>query len=97
MPKFTLPIGFEIPSLKADINERCCQNGQFHHNIEHYLGMYRQPETREKARFRITQICIDYTTKVMQQFPDLQAVKSGATLAMEIRETLIHQITQEQK
>ena len=92
MPQFSLPIGYEIASLKADINERCHVGGPFRHTVEYQLERYANPETRAKARFKLTQMCMDYTNSLMEQFPDMQRIISHATLAMQIDETLIKSI-----
>lgn len=92
MPKYTLPVGYEIASLKADINERCHVAGPFRHTVEYQLERFANPETRAKARFKLTQMAMAYTNSLMQQFPDMQRMISHATLAMQIDETLIKSI-----
>ena len=92
MPKYTFPIGYEIASLKADINERCHVAGPFRHTVEYQLECYVNPDTRAKARFKLTQMAMAYTNSLMQQFPDMQRMISHATLAMQIEETLIKSV-----
>lgn len=92
MPRYTLPVGYEIASLKADINERCHVAGPFRHTVEYQLERYANPETRAKARFKLTQMAMAYTSSLMQQFPDMQRMISHATLAMQIDEVLIKSI-----
>lgn len=92
MPKYTLPVGYEIASLKADINERCHVAGPFRHTVEYQLERYANPQTRAKARFKLTQMAMAYTNSLMQQFPDMQRMISHATLAMQIDEALIKSI-----
>lgn len=89
MPKFTLPIGFEITSLKADINARCFDGGPFRHPIEYQLERFRHPETQARGRFKIRQMAYNYTDQLMEQFPELQGEISYATLAEQIVEKLI--------
>lgn len=92
MPSITLPIGFHILSLKADINDRCCKGGPFRHTVEYQLERYAHAETRARASFKITQMCMVYTSLLMKQFPELEEKVSSATFAMEIREMLIRNI-----
>lgn len=89
MPKFTLPIGFEITSLKADINARCFDGGPFRHPIEFQLERFRHPDTQARGRFKIRQMAYLYTDRLMEQFPELQDAISYATLAEQIVELLI--------
>lgn len=87
--KFSLPIGYEIESLTADINERCYKGGPFRHPVEYQLERFCNPETRERARFKLSQMATEYTVCLMHQFSDLPRTISHATLAMQIMETLI--------
>lgn len=81
MPKYTLPIGFEIASLKGDINNRCFEGGPFRHPIEYQMERLVHPETTLRGRFKIRQMAYHYTDCLMEQFPELQAAISYATLA----------------
>lgn len=86
---YELPTGYTIPDLLADINNVCFVGGPFRHNIEYQLERYHHPDTRAKASFKITQMCMAYTNYLMNQFPELQAMVAHATLAMQIQETLL--------
>lgn len=92
MIPFTLPTGYTIPDLLADLNNVCYVGGPFRHNIEYQLERYTHPDTRAKASFKITQMTMAYTNYLMSQFPELQASIAHATLAMQIQETLIKSI-----
>lgn len=89
MPTFILPIGYAIPSLKADINECCHVGGPFRHPVEYQLERYTDPATRQRAMFKITQMCMAYASHLMKQFPELQSRIATATLAMQIEEVLV--------
>lgn len=89
MPSFTLPVGYHIMSLKADMNECCNVGGPFRHSIYYQLERFRKPETSACALFKIKQMAFFYTDYLMNQFPDLQKMISSATLAMQITEALI--------
>lgn len=79
-------------TLAASKNERCHVAGPFRHTVEHQLERFANPETRDKARFKLTQMAMAYTNSLMQQFPDMQRTISHATLAMQIDEALIKNI-----
>lgn len=89
MPKYTLPIGYEIASLKADINERCHVSGTYPFTVEYLLESYANPETRTQARFKLMQMCMTYTSILMNQFTDMQRMVSHATLSMQLVELLV--------
>lgn len=89
MISFTIPTGYTIPDLLADLNNVCYDGGPFRHNIEYQLERYTHPDTRAKASFKITQMTMAYTNYLMNQFPELQAMVAHATLAMQIQETLL--------
>lgn len=89
MIPFTLPTGYTIPDLLADLNNVCFVGGPFRHNIEYQQERYTHPDTRAKASFKITQMTMAYTNYLMQQFPELQNVIAHATLAMQIQEKII--------
>lgn len=86
---FKLPTGYTIPDLLADLNNVCFVGGPFRHNIEYQMERFTHPDTRAKASFKITQMTMEYTNYLMQQFPELQNVIAHATLAMQIQETII--------
>lgn len=96
MPCFNLPIGYQIISLKADINECCHVGGPFRHPIEYQLERFLVPETRAYALFKIKQMTFFYTAYLMNQFPDLQKKISSATLAMQITEALVRSVREEE-
>ena len=96
MPCFNLPIGYQIISLKADINECCHVGGPFRHPIEYQLERFLVPETRTYALFKIKQMTFFYTAYLMNQFPDLQKKISSATLAMQITEALVRSVREEE-
>lgn len=89
MIPFTLPTGYTIPDLLADLNNVCYVGGPFRHNIEYQLERYTHPDTRAKASFKITQMTMAYTNYLMLQFPELQSSIAHATLAMQIQETIV--------
>lgn len=89
MIPFTLPTGYTIPDLLADLNNVCYVGGPFRHNIEYQLERYTHPDTRAKASFKITQMTMAYTNYLMIQFPELMSIVAHATLAMQIQETII--------
>lgn len=89
---FNLPNGYTIPDLLVAINNVCFVGGPFRHNIEYQLERFAHPDTRAKASFKITQMCMAYTNYLMNQFPELQAMVAHATLAMQIQEALLKSI-----
>lgn len=90
MIPYTLPTGYTIPDLLADLNNVCYVGGPFRHNIEYQLERYTHPDTRAKASFKITQMTMAYTNYLMTQFPELQSSIAHATLAMQIIEKIVH-------
>lgn len=96
MPKYTLPIGFEIASLKDDINNRCFEGGPFRHPIEYQMERFLQPETCLRGRFKIRQMAYHYTNCLMEQFPELQSAISYATLAERFVEIIVKEARQRQ-
>lgn len=92
MPCFILPIGYQITSLKTDINECCHVGGPFHHPVDYQLERFLVAETRAHALYKIKQMTFFYTSYLMNQFPDLQKTISSATLAMQITEALIRSV-----
>lgn len=92
MITFFLPNGRKLQNLIVDINQTCCIKGPFRHNVEYQLERHRHPDTRAKASFKITQMCMAYTNYLMNQFPELQAMVAHATLAMQIQEALLKSI-----
>lgn len=91
MPLYQLPIGYQIMSLKADMNECCHVGGPFRHTVEYQLERLHHSDQRGYALFKLKQMAFFYTAYLMHQFPDLQRTISNATLAMHITETLIRE------
>lgn len=89
MPTFNLPIGYQIVSLKADMNECCNVGGPFLHPVQFQLECFNKPESRDHALFKIKQMAFFYADCLMKRFPDLERTISTATLAMQIVDTLI--------
>lgn len=86
---YTLPNGVVLNSLTDDINSVCHAGGPFRHTIEYQLERYQNPDERARARFKISQMTTFYVDKLMTQFPEMQAIISHATLAMQLKEILL--------